>query len=190
MSDSGGLKKIRQAVLPALGAGVLSLFLSACATVDYIPPPQGTSADMQISLARALEKNLREIPFDPSGKELDLKVYGLGCFQCASGLEGYVRSLFQEWITSRGGKTGPGGDLELLVYLPALGNLTTTRELSYQNIPIYYSERFQTAARMVVVLKDTRGKTLGLWQSGHGEDSADVFLMRIFGPVDMQAPSP
>ncbi len=160
-------------------------FLSACALVDYIPPGQGTSADLQMSLAKSLEENMKKIPFDPAGKTLDLRIVTFGCFQCASGLEGYVQSLFQEWIVAKGGQIAPGGEFQMSVYLPVFGNLTTRRDLSYQNIPLYYSERFRTIARFVVMVRDAQGKVVSLWQGGEGADLEDIYLMRMFGPFDV-----
>jgi hypothetical protein len=68
------------------------------------------------------------------------------------------------------------------VFLPVLGHTVVRRDLSYQYTPLYYSERFRATARMIVVIKDAEGKTLEVWQKGEGADSADIFLMRMFGP--------
>ena len=158
--------------------------LPACAYKDYNPPGLGTSADLQSMLARSLESNLREIPFDPTGKRVDLHVRAWGTFQQPMGLEGYVKSLFREWIVSRGGEVGPG-QFQMTVFLPVLGHSAVRRDLSYQYVPIYYSERFRATARMIVVIKDAQGKTLEVWQKGEGADLADIFLIRILGPFDI-----
>ena len=159
-------------------------FLPACASRQYSDPELGTSTDLQIMLAKSLEGNLREIPFDPGGKRVDLQVHAWGAYESALGLEGYVRSLFREWIVSRGGEVGPG-QFQMTVFLPVLGHSAVRRDLSYQYTPIYYSERFRATARMIVVIKDAEGKTLEVWQKGEGAESADIFLMRIFGPFDI-----
>jgi hypothetical protein len=157
------------------------LTLSACATVDYLPPRQGTSAEMQSILARSLEENLKEISFDPAGKTVDIQVRALGGHQTPQGLERYVKSLLQEWTVQKGGKVGPG-NWRMDVFLPVLGTTATRRDLSYQNIPLYYSERFRGTGQMVVVVRDGEGKVAGVWRAGKGSDFADVFLMRILGP--------
>jgi len=174
--------KIWSCFLPSLA--LLLGLLPACAHKDYWPPDLGTSADLQSILAKSLEGNLREIPFDPAGKRVDLQVRAWGTFQNALGLEGYVRSLLREWIVSRGGEVGPG-QFQMTVFFPVLGHTAVRRDLSYQYTPIYYSERFRATARMIVVIKDAGGKTLEVWQKGEGVDSADIFLMRIFGPFDI-----
>ena len=174
--------KIWSYFLPSLA--LLLGLLPACARKDYWPPDLGTSAELQSILAKSLEGNLREIPFDPAGKRVDLQVRAWGTFQNAVGLEGYVRSLFREWIVSRGGEVGPG-QFQMAVFLPVLGHTAVRRDLSYQYTPIYYSERFRATARMIVVIKDAGGKTVEVWQKGEGADVAEVFLMRIFGPFDI-----
>ena len=161
--------------------------LPACATMDYSPPDQGTSAELQSVLAKSLEGNLREIPFDPVGKRVDLQVRAWGSYQSALGLEGYVRSLLREWIVSRGGEVGPG-KFQMVVFLPVLGDTAVRRDLSYQFIPFYYSERFRAAARMIVVVRDAEGRTISVWHKGEGADLTDIYLMRILGPFDVPLP--
>jgi hypothetical protein len=73
----------------------------------------------------------------------------------------------------------------MAVYLPILGDTAVGREFSYQYIPIYYSERFQAMARLIVVVRDTEGKTILVWQKGEGASFSDIYLMRIFGPFDV-----
>jgi hypothetical protein len=157
--------------------------LSSCATVDYLPPEQGTSAELQSILAQSLEENLKEIGFDPAGKTVDIQVRALGGHQTPRGLEKYVKSLFQEWAVKKGGKVGPG-EWGMEVFLPVLGTTATRRDLSYRFIPLYYSERFRAAGQLVVVVKDREGKATGIWQTGKGGDLADIYLMRILGPFD------
>ena len=173
----------REARVPSL----LFLFLfllSSCATVDYLPPQQGTSAELQSILAQSLEGNLKEISFDPQGKTVDIRVHALGGHQTPRGLEKYVKSLFQEWAVKKGGKVGPG-EWSMEVFLPVLGTTATRRDLSYQNIPLYYSERFRAAGQLVVVVKDGEGKPAGVWLAGKGSELADIYLMRILGPFDV-----
>ena len=172
------------------GARIFSLLLpflfllSSCATVDYLPPVQGTSAELQSILAQSLEGNLKEISFDPEGKTVEIQVHALGGHQNPRGLERYVKSLFQEWAVKKGGKVGPG-EWRMEVFLPVLGTTATRRDLSYQNIPLYYSERFRASGQLVVVVKDGEGKAAGIWQAGKGGDLADIYLMRILGPFDV-----
>ncbi len=158
--------------------------LPSCATVDYLPPEQGTSAELQSILAQSLEGNLKEIGFDPAGKTVDIEVRALGGHQTPLGLEKYVKSLFQEWAVQKGAKAGPG-EWRMEVFLPVLGTTATRRDLSYRNIPLYYSERFRATGQLVVVVKDGEGKTAGIWQAGKGGDLADIYLMRIMGPFDV-----
>ncbi len=158
--------------------------LGSCATVDYLPPEQGTSAELQSILAQSLEGNLKEISFDPAGKTLEIQVHAVGGHQTPLGLERYVKSLFQEWAVQKGGKVGPG-EWRMEVFLPVLGITATQRNLSYQNVPLYYSERFRASGQLVVLLKDGEGKTAGIWQAGKGGDLTDIYLMRIFGPFDV-----
>ena len=171
------------------GPGMLFLLLpilfllSSCATVDYLPPEQGTSAELQSILAQTLEGNLKDIEFDPAGKTVDIHVRALGGHQTPLGLERYVKSLFREWAVRKGGKVGPG-EWRMEVFLPVLGTTATRRDLSYRNIPLYYSERFRASGHLVVVVKDGKGKTAGIWQAGKGGDLADVYFMRILGPFD------
>lgn len=160
------------------------VLLSACATVDYIPPRQGTSADLQWILAKSLEENMKEIPFDPAGKKVDLQVHASGGYQNSLGLEGYVKSLFREWVLSKGGKLDQG-QFQMSVFLPVLGDTAVRRDLSYQFIPLYYSEKFQATARLIVVIKDAEGRTISVWQKGDGAGLSDIYLMRIFGPFDV-----
>ena len=176
------LENMRNLFLSSLA--LIFATLPACATMDYSPPDGGTSAELQSVLAQSLEGNLREIPFDPVGKKVDLQVRAWGNYQNALGLEGYVRSLFREWIVSRGGEVGPG-QFQMIVFLPVLGDTAVRRELSYQFIPFYYSERFRAAGRMIVVLKDAEGKTVNVWHKGEGADFTDIYLMRILGPFDV-----
>jgi hypothetical protein len=162
-------------------------FLPACAFRDYSSPDQGTSAELQSILAQSLEGNMKEIPFDPKGKTVDLKVHALGSFRNAQGIEGYVKSLFREWIVGQGGKIG-SGQFQMAVLIPVFGNTATRRDLSYQNIPFYYSERFQATTRLIVVIRDAEGKMIRTWQKGEGAGLSDIYLMRIFGPFDVPAP--
>ena len=71
------------------------------------------------------------------------------------------------------------------LWLPVLGTTATRRDLSYANIPLYYSERFQSAAQLVVVVRDGEGKVAGVWKTGKGGDLADIYFMRILGPFDL-----
>lgn len=174
--------------LPSRGRGkfwcfFLLLILSSCATVEYIPPGQGTSAELQSVLAKSLEENMKEILFEPGGKSVDLHIHVLGGYQNSLGLERYVKSLFQEWIVGKGGRVGEG-DFRMDVYLPVLGTTATRRDLSYQQIPLYYSERFQAANQLWVTVRDADGKRVGVWRGGQGSDLADMYFMRIFGPFD------
>ncbi len=170
------------------GLLLICSLLSACAMVDYLPPDQGTSAELQSLLAKSLEGNMKEIPFDPSGKVVDLQVKSFGPYKNPVGLEGYVKSLFREWIIGQGGRIGPG-QLRMDVLLPVLGNAVTRRDLSYQNIPLYYSERFEATTRLVVIIRDSKGAVVDFWQGKAGRiDLADVYLMRIFGPFDVPLP--
>lgn len=172
-----------------VGILVLLLILPACATVDYVPPGQGTSAEQQAALAKSLEENMKEILFDPAGKAVDLHVQVLGGLQNSLGLERYVKSLFREWVVEKGGKVGPG-EFRMDVFLPVLGTTATRRDLSYQNIPLYYSERFQTTARLIVVVRNAEGIMVCLWQGERsGADLADIYLMRIFGPFEVSLPN-
>lgn len=175
-------KNIWSFFLPSLALAFA--LLPACARVDYYPPGHGTSAELQSILAKSLEGNLRDIPFDPVGKKVDLQVSAWGTYQNALGLEGYVKSLLREWIVGRGGEIGPG-QFQMAVFLPVLGHTAVRRDLSYQYTPIYYSERFRASARMIVVIKDAEGRTLNVWHKGEGADLADIYLMRIFGPFDI-----
>jgi hypothetical protein len=152
--------------------------------MDYYPPGQGTSAELQSVLAKSLEGNLREIPFDPAGKTVDLQVHAWGSYQNSLGLEGYVKSLFREWIVGRGGEVGQG-QFQIAVFLPVLGDTAVRRDLSYQHIPLYYSERFRATARMIVVIRDAEGRTISVWHRDDGADLADIYLMRILGPFDV-----
>jgi hypothetical protein len=164
---------------------LLFLFLlSSCATVDYLPPQQGTSAELQSILAQSLEGNLKDIGFDPAGKTVDIQVRALGGHQTPLGLEKYVKSLLKEWAVKKGGKVGPG-EWEMEVFLPVLGTTATRRDLSFQYVPLYYSERFRAAGQLMVVVKDREGKPAGIWLAGKGGDLADIYLMRILGPFDV-----
>jgi hypothetical protein len=169
------------------GLIIFFFFLSACATVDYLPPTQGTSAELQSILAKSLEENMQAISFEPAGKVLEVHVKAFGSYQSSLGLERYVQSLFQEWVIHKGGKVGLG-QFRIEVFLSVLGDTATRRDLSFQNIPLYYSERFQAMSRMVVVVRDEQGKVVNLWQGGKGVDLADMYLMRIFGPFDVPSP--
>jgi hypothetical protein len=164
---------------------LLSFFiLPSCATVDYLPPQQGTSAELQSILAQSLEGNLKEISFNPAGKTVEIQVHALGGHQTPQGLERYVKSLFQEWAVKKGGKVGPG-EWKMEVFLPVLGTTATRRDLSYQNIPLYYSERFRATGQFFVLVKDGEGRTAEIWQAGKGGDLTDIYLMRILGPFDV-----
>ena len=160
------------------------LVLSSCASVDYIPPGQGTSAELQSILAKSLEENLKEILFDPSGKTVDISVRALGSFQTPRGMEKYAQSLLQEWVVGKGGQVGPG-QFRMEVFLPVLGTTATRRELSYNNIPLYYSERFRASGQLIVLVRDRDEKVVGAWRGGKGGDRSDIYLMRIFGPFDL-----
>ena len=166
-----------------IGLAIGLAWLSGCAFVDYLPPRQGTSAELQVALARSLEENIKGIPLDPAGKTFDLHVRALGGYQNASGLERYVRSLLREWIVAKGGAVGPGS-LQMHVYLPALGAMASRRDLSYRFVPLYYSERLQGNCRLVVVVREADGKIVRLWQGGDEREFTDIYWMRIFGPFD------
>jgi hypothetical protein len=157
--------------------------LSSCATVDYTPPGQGMSAEFQSVLAKTLEENMKDIPFDPAGKKVHLQIHAWGSYQNSLGLERYVESLFREWIFNKGGEIGPG-QFQIAVYLPILGDTAVSREFSYQYIPIYYSERFQAMARFIVVIRDAEEKIILIWQKGEGGGFSEIYLMRIFRPFD------
>lgn len=158
--------------------------LPSCASVDYLPPRQGTSAELQSIMAQSLEENLKDVSFEPAGKTVDIQVRILGGHQTPQGLERYVKSLLQEWTVQKGGKVGPG-EWRMDVFLPVLGTTATRRDLSFQNIPLYYSERFRGAAQLVVVVRDGEGKIAGAWRTGKGSEAGDIFLMRILGPFDL-----
>ena len=155
--------------------------VSCCAIVDYLPPRQGTSAELQSVLAKSLEENMKEVLFDPAGKVVDIHVQAIGGFETSRGLEKYVQSMFQEWVVKKGGKIGPE-EFRMDVYLPVLGSTATSREFSYQYIPLYYSERFRTTNQMMVMVRDGEGKLVGTWKAGQVGDWSDVFLMRMFNP--------
>ena len=159
------------------------IVLPSCATVDYLPPRQGTSAELQSILAQSLEENLKEISFDPAGKTLDIQVRALGGHQTPQGLEKYVKSLLQEWTVQKGGKVGPGS-WRMDAFLPVLGTTATRRDMTVQNIPLYYSEKFRGTGQLVVVVRDGEGKVAGVWRAGKGSDFSDIYLMRILGPFD------
>jgi hypothetical protein len=163
------------------------LFFPACAFRDYSPPDQGTSAELQSILSQSLERNMKGIPFDPKGKTVNLTVQALGSFRNAQGIEGYVKSLFREWIVGQGGKIG-SGQFQMAVFIPVSGDTATRRDLSFQNIPLYYSERFQATTRLMVVIRDAQGKIMRTWQKGHEAGLSDIYLMRILGPFDIPAP--
>jgi len=175
------VKALKFPLFPLLGWLAL---LSSCATVDYTPPGQGTSAELPSILAKTLEENMKDIPFDPAGKKVHLQIHAWGSYQNSLGLERYVESLFREWILDKGGEIGPG-QFQMAIYLPLLGNRAVGREMSYQYIPIYYSERFQAMARFIVGIRDAEGKTARVWQKGEGACFSDIYLMRIFGPFDV-----
>lgn len=167
-----------------IGLAIGLTWFSGCALVDYLPPRQGTSAELQSTLAKSLEENVKQIPLDPAGKTFTLHVRALGGYQNASGLERYVKSLLREWILEKGGKVGPGS-LQMYVFLPTLGTTATRRDLSYRNIPLYYSERFQASCRLIIVVRELDGKIVTLWQGGDDKELTDIYLMRIFGPFDV-----
>jgi hypothetical protein len=165
------------------GCFLILLLLSSCATVDYLPPTQGTSAELQSLLAKSLEDNMKDIGFDPAGKAVDLRVRAIGGYQNSLGLERYVKSLFQEWIVGEGGRVGPG-EFQMDVFLPVLGSSATRRDLTYQYIPLYYSERFRTTNQLMVVVRDGKGKLVGTWRARPAGDWTDMYLMRMIGPFD------
>jgi len=162
---------------------VLALLSSACATVDYLPPSQGTSSELQIILARSLEDQVKAIPFDPQGKTLDIQVRAWGGYRNPLGLEGYVQSLLREWVVQKGGKVS-SGDLRMIALISVLGDTATRRDLSYRNIPLYYSEQFYATVQFFVIIRDREGKMISSWQGKHGTVMTDAFLMRFFGPLD------
>ena len=162
---------------------LLLLILPSCATVDYLPPRQGTSAELQSILAQSLEENLNELSFDPAGKTLDIQVRALGGHQTPQGLERYVKSLLQEWTVQKGGKVGPRG-WRMDVFVPVLGTTATRRDMTLQHIPLYYSEKFRGTGQLVVVVRNGEGKVAGVWRAGKGSDFSDIYLMRILGPFD------
>lgn len=163
--------------------GILLLgMLSACATVDYLPPRQGTSADLQRILSQSLESQLAQLPWDPRGRTVDLQVRGWGGFQKPLGLEKYIRSLFQEWVIQRGGKIGVG-DLKMTILVSSLGSGVTRRDLSFRNIPLYYSEDLDATLEMAIWVRDRDGELLHFWRDQQRFDTTDAFLMRFFGPL-------
>ncbi len=174
---------------PVLSAWVLLfLFFPSCASVDYMPPDQGTSAEWQSLLSQSLEGGIQGLPFDPAGKVVDLRVHSFGPHKNSLGLEKYVESLWREWVVSRGGRIGPG-QFSLEILLPAFGSTATGRDLSYQYIPFYYSERLRATNRLIVVVRDAEGKVAHFWQAKpDGADLTDIYLMRIFGPFDVPSP--
>ena len=159
------------------------LILPSCATVDYLPPRQGTSAELQSILAQSLEENLNEISFDPAGETLDIRVRALGGHQTPQGLERYVKSLLQEWTVQKGGKVGPGS-WRMDVFVPVLGTTATRRDMSLQYIPLYYSEKFRGTGQLAVVVRNEEGNVVGVWRGGKGSDFSDIYLMRILDPFD------
>jgi hypothetical protein len=158
--------------------------LSSCAWVSYLPPRQGTSAELQSAMAKSLEEGLKDIPFAPKGKSVDIHVQAIGGYQKSLGLEKYVQSLFQEWVVEKGGTIGPGG-FRINVFVPVLGTTATRRDMSYQHIPLYYSERFRVTNQTIVMVRDAKGDIVGIWQGGEKKERADIYLMRIFGPFDL-----
>lgn len=163
--------------------------LPSCATVDYLPPTQGTSAELQSVLAQSLEVNMKGIHFDPAEKTVEIHVHVLGGHQRSVGLERYVQSLFREWVIAQGGKVGPG-QFRMEVFLPVLGTTATRRDLSYSYVPLYYSERLRTSGQLTVLVKDQDEKVVGLWRGGEGGEFTDMYLMRMFGPFDVPEQSP
>jgi hypothetical protein len=152
--------------------------------VNYLPPRQGTSAELQSAMAKSLDEGLKDIPFEPKGKSVDIHVQAIGGYQRSLGLERYVRSLFQEWVVEKGGTIRPGG-FRMDVFVPVLGTTATRRELSYQHVPLYYSELFRVTNQMIVMVREDKGDLVGIWQGGQREDQAEIYLMRIFGPFDL-----
>jgi hypothetical protein len=156
--------------------------LSACATVDYLPPRQGTSADLQRILSQSLEFQMARLAWEPQGRTVDLQVRAWGGFQQPLGLEKYIRSLFQEWLIQRGGKIG-AGDLQMTVLVSAFGSGVTRRDLSFRNIPLYYSEDLDAALEMAIWVRDRDGGLLHFWKGQQKSDTTDAFLMRFLGPL-------
>jgi hypothetical protein len=76
----------------------------------------------------------------------------------------------QKWVVEKGGKVGPGG-FRTDIFLPVLGSTATGRDLSYNYIPLYYSERFRSSGQLIVLVKDGDGKLFGLWRGGEGRRS-------------------
>ncbi len=161
----------------------IPLIISSCATVDYLPPRQGTSAELQSVVARSLEETLKEIPLNPVGKKVDVHVEAVGGYETSLGLERYVKSLFQEWVVSRGGSIGKD-EFRMDIFIPVLGATATSRELSYQYIPIYYSERFRTTRDVFLVMRNREGQVVYSWRGGQAGDWTDMYLMRMLGPTD------
>ncbi len=138
---------------------------------------------MQSLVAKSLEETLKEISFNPEGKRADVHVEAVGGYETSLGLERYVKSLFQEWVVSRGGSIGKDG-FRMDVFIPVLGATATSRELSYQYIPIYYSEHFRTTRDVFVAVRDREGQVVYSWRGGQAGDWADMYLMRMFRSLD------
>lgn len=178
-----GKKKRKGYVSIGLMGLVLAVISSACATVDYLSPTQGTSSELQTILARSLEDQIKMISFDPRGKTVDIQVRAWGSYRNPFGLEGYLQSLLREWVVQKGGRVG-SGDLRLVALLPVLGDTATRRDLSYRNIPLYYSEQFDASLQLFVFLRDADGKPVATWHGKHGTRLGDAFLLRFFGPLE------
>ncbi len=157
--------------------------LCSCATVDYLPPQQGTSAELQSLVAKSLEETLKEISFNPGGKKVEVHVKTVGAYETPLGLERYAKSLFQEWVVSRGGSIGQDG-FRMDIFIPVMGATATSREMSYQYIPLYYSERYRTIRDVLVVVRNREGRVAYSWRGGQVGDWTDMYLMRIFGSTD------
>jgi hypothetical protein len=178
-----GTKKRKDYVSIGLMGLALAFLSTACATVDYLAPSQGTSSELQTILARSLDDQIKMIPFDPRGKTVDIQVRAWGSYRNPFGLEGYLQSLLREWVVQKGGRVG-SGDLRLVALLPVLGDTATRRDLSYQNIPLYYSEQFDASLQLFVFIREADGKPVATWQGKHGTQLSDAFIMRFFGPLD------
>ncbi|MCX7703942.1 MAG: hypothetical protein N2234_07610 [Planctomycetota bacterium] len=150
--------------------------------IHFNPPARENGDEMTFQQTQALQASV------PAGGFL-LPVSGGGSVTVRSQLpqeEDYIAERLRERLVSVGVKlTEKPEEADFVVYtlLFSSGTETTMREVSYQNIPFFYSEEVEHILHLLILAYDRKNKRIVRLLDGKAlAKDMEVFLLKLYGP--------
>ena len=168
------------------------LIITGCASVRVVEPGTGLSADYQRAVSRAIESGLDPAELGVEGESVSLEVTSLVDGRYIDGIEGYIRSAFEEALVTGGGALTDDGEVRLRVVVAAVGDTKTDRnlQLTFRGIrlPFYYSGGTRALFDIVVYIEDASGGdgvvADRVVEMKSGVKVHETYIMRVFGPYE------